>query len=176
LFAIRRQLSGLASRLLEITFPGGSAKFGKQLEEAREQFEQIKLPAPSDKPTDSGERNLQYDLAQNFPEAFVILAYKDVEEPLMEIRRRMPPGTPQRNHTEVLNYLQEKKFIDPHVVQLFQNLRAARNTAVHAKGRGAITPAEAVDYGEQARGLSELFRQVLERVPPRGKLTKKPPE
>jgi hypothetical protein len=74
-----RQFKSLATRIQEVTFPGGAAKFADELEKARDAAEEVTF-APID--TEAPSRVLPDDpfleLAERYPEAAVIQAYNSV--------------------------------------------------------------------------------------------------
>lgn len=58
--------------------------------------------------------------------------------------------------------LVRRGLVDQSGYDLFNNLRKARNTAAHVKGR--ITPGEALDYREQAQRLKPFLVAALEKL------------
>jgi hypothetical protein len=168
LILLRKQLGSLALRIEELSLPGGAkAKFKEQLESGREAAEIVAAETPqasSLKQDPADEAFLE--LAKNFPEAAVAQAWKEVEEVLLEVRRHILGADARQNLNSVVRRLRESNLIDGPVEALFLNLRQARNTAVHAGSNAAITPAEAVEYRDQVRILSDIFRGVIRQSRP----------
>lgn len=165
LYLVRRQIGGLAERVEEITLPGGGrAKFLKALEVGREQAEavaaskstSVKQIAPPDRSS--------LELANEFPEAAVLEAYRDVEKYLLEARQKMklPPRT---NTSGILRELLNRNLIDAEAATLFHSLRSARNAAAHGSNSDRITPGEAADYLQQASYLRGYLRTVVAHLP-----------
>jgi hypothetical protein len=169
LILLRKQLGSLATRLEELTLPGGAkAKFKEQLESSRDKAEEVALD------TSQGQLEKQpglddafLELAKRFPEAAVAQAWKEIEEVLLQIRERLSTTQARSNLNSVVRRLREQHLIDGSAEELFINLRQARNTAVHVSEKASITPGEAVEYRDQVRVLVELFRNVLARLPPK---------
>jgi len=167
LILLRKQLSSLATRLEELTLPGGArAKFKEQLESSRDKAEEVASESHSgylekEPPLDDA----FLELAKKLPEAAVSEAWKEVEQMLLEIREHLLGTNSRQNLNSVVRRLREQQFIDGAAEGLYLNLRQARNTAVHATEKASITPGEAVEYRRQVRVLVELFRRVLARLP-----------
>jgi hypothetical protein len=169
LILLRKQLGSLATRLEELTLPGGAkAKFKEQLESSRDKAEEVAYESEpgqlKKEPTLDG---AFLELAKRFPEAAVSQAWKEVEAVLLETRERLLGPNSRQNLNSVVRRLREQGLIDGSAEELYLNLRQARNTAVHATEKASITPGEAVEYREQVRVLVGLFRNILNRLPSR---------
>jgi hypothetical protein len=93
LLLLRDHFGGLTSRLSEVSFPGGKAKFSAQLDAARSRSEPIL--AKGSKPrraraTGSVDDDGYLVLARTFPEAAVMEAFKEIDGVIMEYWDRMP--------------------------------------------------------------------------------------
>jgi hypothetical protein len=166
LILLRDQLGSLATRVEEFTFPGGAkAKFKAQLESSRDKLEEVELAGTRDLQSREKPDDAYLELAKNFPEAAVSQAWKDVEEVLLQTRDRLGEAHRRSNLNSVVRRLREQGLIDGATEELYLSLRQARNTAVHAT-KSAITPAEALEFREQARALVVLLQRALGRLPP----------
>ena len=164
LFLLRKHLGGMADRIEELTLPGGAkAKFVKALDEARAEKELVAVESgPLDqKVSEVDARRLE--LANRFPEAAVMEAYKDVEALVLELRDALdlPPRT---NFRRVVSRLVEQGLVAHEVQLLFENLQQARNASAHAGSANRITPGEALEYMAQAEFLVSLLRGTLGRL------------
>jgi hypothetical protein len=90
-------------------------------------------------------------------------AYKDVERILLDIRRRLdlPPRT---NLRSIVRRLVERGAITEEVEPLMARFQQARNAAVHAETEGRVTPGQALEYIAQAKFLSSLFANAINRI------------
>jgi hypothetical protein len=161
LIILRKHLGSLAERIEEITFPGGAkATFLKALEQGRIEKE---LAATNNPALALDTSDPRLELANRFPEAAVMEAYKEVEEVLLELRKSidLPPRT---NLRSVVRALVEKGLLDSESEPLFASFQQARNASAHAGNENRITRGEALEYMAQARVLKSLFDEVLKRV------------
>lgn len=164
LVLLRKNLGGMAERIEEITLPGGAkAKFVKALDQARAEKELVSFESrPLDrKVLMPDERRLE--LANRFPEAAVMEAYKDVESVLLDLRSRLdlPPRTNLRG---VVRRLVERGVLAQDVQPLFDSVQQARNASAHAGNANRITRGEAIEYMAQAEFLVALFKTALTRL------------
>src|SRR5262249_51447882 len=104
-------------------------------------------------------------LAKNFPEAAFLQSFKQLESVILQIRSRLPDDRPHRNLNEVLQQLLVKEYISSSVVELFNQLRKARNAAAHGKGEEGLSPGEALELIRQTSLLEDLLKQVLVKLP-----------
>lgn len=164
LVLLRNELGGMADRLAKITLPGGAkATFVKALNEVRVEEELVAAESrPIDRPISiPDERRLE--LANRFPEAAVMEAYKRVEAVLLASRSRLnlPPRTNLRN---VVRELSERAALAKQILPLFESFQQARNASAHAGDASRITPGEAIEYMAQADFLEVLFQRELNRL------------
>jgi hypothetical protein len=176
LVLLRKQLGSLATRLEELTLPGGTkAKFKEQLESGRDKAEEV--ASESDPASPQKERvpdDAFLELAKRFPEAAISQAWKEIEQVLLEIRERLLGANSRQNLNSVVRRLRDQQLIDGSAEELYLSLRQARNTAVHATDRTSITPGEALEYRDQVKVLVRLFRKVLEQLPLKSESIYKP--
>ncbi|HEX8664322.1 MAG TPA: hypothetical protein VF744_09865 [Beijerinckiaceae bacterium] len=155
LVILRKQLQDLASDLDEFSFPGGSAKFKKRLQEAKKEIDaageeesQPKIAPPTDE---------YLELATKYPQAAILQAFEEVAEAAREYRRQFPnAGT--KTTLAVMKGLYNMKLIDRSVLNQYRKLRDTRNAAVHAQ---YITPGEAIEYRTLCRSLAERVRVAI---------------
>jgi hypothetical protein len=137
IFILRPHFGGLLRRLEELDLPGGTkAKFGSELDKAKETAETEAVISPDD------EKVLR--LAAEFPEAAILEAYRDVEQ-LLRVQAetlKLPAARPRL----VMEHLRRESVIDAATMELFQRVTAMRNTAVHAAGDQRPTPGEAMEF------------------------------
>jgi hypothetical protein len=167
LYLIRNQIRNLAERIEELTLPGGAGiKLAKQVEQVRNQAEIVEAEQKAEPPdvVTLDPRTLQ--LAEQFPEAALLEAFKELEGVLLQIRSRLPDRKPNRNVSEVVKYLADKQYITASTFELFQGLREARNSAAHAKGGNRLTPGEAIELVRQAKLLVTVLVSAANRLPP----------
>ena len=170
LLLLRDHFGGLTSRLSEVSFPGGKAKFSAQLDAARSRSEPIL--AKGSKPrraraTGSVDDDGYLVLARTFPEAAVMEAFKEIDGVIMEYWDRMPGD--KKVWMDALRPLLNEKLVSQEDIDFFHRLRLMRNTAVHARHQQRVTPAEAVEYRDLARVLVGKFRDAFEAYTTRHK-------
>jgi hypothetical protein len=160
LVILRKQIVSMAERITEISLPGGAkAKFEKQLQRARALESKKMLTFENSAP---GEGTFELDvpvedrkrivpeteerrflrLVTTSPEAAIVDAYQGVEQLIFE---RIAPLLRVRpiNPSVVVAELVRQEFTDTSTLELFNTLREARNTAVHAS-HGTISAEEAM--------------------------------
>ena len=90
IIVLRKELKELARRLHSVSFPGGAADFGQELDSAREDGEKAKLTAearvqkmPKEIAPRPGRRPL-YKLAEQYPEAALAFLVDDAHRRLFD--------------------------------------------------------------------------------------------
>lgn len=158
LVLLRKHLAGLAARLEEVTFGGAKAKFVRELERARDDSAtlapQVEI-GENEPPPKADDRFLK--LANEFPEAAVIEAYKGVEQALYALAQHL--GTAVRPPA-IIKRLEHDGYATTNLLRSLDSLRSARNAAAHGGGGNRITPGEALEFREQA----EIVRNALIKI------------
>ena len=160
LFVLREELPNLIRRIKGATVAGTKVEFDEALDKLREETEVVAVERPL-KADDTVFDERILALAESFPEAAVMEAFKSVESMLLGARQvfQFPPRS---NLQTIVKKLVETKDISPEAEVLFHNLQRARNAAVHAQSGSRISPGEALDYMKQARFLQDLLSPVLD--------------
>jgi hypothetical protein len=161
------QLRHILSQIKKIGAAGVNVELSDQVKEVQKAGEVVEL--------EQGEVPAQVialdpeltKLAQSFPEAAVLQAFKELEAVLLRIRQRLPDDKPHRNLNEVLKALADDSQISQNVIVLFQRLRQARNTAAHSRDAEKMVPGEAIELIGQIKNLQDLLETVLGKLPPR---------
>jgi len=176
LFFLRRELTGLAVRLKELTLPGGmKATFEKELEVGRAIVEQMPTQAalPQVAPPALEEENTLYRLANEAPEGAIVLAYIELEKALRDIAITLGMGEKVTNQRSVMEELAKRGALSREASRLFDSLRRARNSAAHGVGQEQVTRQDALEYIRQVYllvGLLHLAETKLSGdAPPIGK-------
>jgi len=171
---LRPHLGSLAKRLEELSLPGGaSAKFRKELEEAKEQAAPVldfgtpridtrhtTIQAPM------GGEDQFIQLAAMFPEAAISQSYQEIERIIgdhaagINLRRDRP--------MEVVRHLQELGLVDRATVGLFNRLRVLRNEAAHNGGRLRLSLDEAIEYRALCRSLADALDFAFQKLKGKG--------
>lgn len=151
----RKQLVKLVARMRAVSGPAGiSATFADELEKAREAAEQSPVePRRESEPLEADDPFLK--LAEVYPEAAVMEAYKEVESFLANA---MGDNGSLVSPTMIMTVLSNVKVIPYDTLELFQRIRNARNLAVHSSGR--LTTGEAIEFREVARSLVDSLRPI----------------
>lgn len=160
LFLLRKQLTGLAERLKELSLPGGmKATFEKELQVGRSIAEQIPVEAPLPQlaPPVPDEENKLFRLAIESPEGAIVLAYIDLEKALRDIAIKLGMGSKIANQRSVIEELVRRNLMKREAARLFDSLRRARNSAAHGVGEEQVTSADAVEYIRQVNLLVGLL-------------------
>ena len=162
-FFLRDQLPELLKRLKGASIGSSKIELSEVLEKGREERELVAADHPAAEANAVQFDDLTLKLANEFPEAAIMQAYKDVEGVLLEIRRRLDLA-PRSNLRSIVRRLVEKEIIGPEVEPLMARFQQARNAAVHAESEGRVTPGQALEYIAQARFLSSLFSNAMDRL------------
>ena len=133
------------------------------LEKGREQRELVAAEHPEAEANAVRLDDLTLKLANEFPEAAIMQAHKDVERVLLEIRRRLDLS-PRNNLRSIVRRLVEKEIVGSEVEPLMTRFQQARNATVRAENEGRVTPGQALEYIAQARFLSSLFSDAMKRL------------
>jgi hypothetical protein len=83
---------------------------------------------------------------------------------ILQIRSRLPDDKPHRNLNEVLQQLCAKNYISASVIELFLQLRKARNAAAH-ESEEELSSGEAIELIRQVKLLEDLLKKVLDQIP-----------
>ncbi|QUS40516.1 hypothetical protein RPMA_18010 [Tardiphaga alba] len=159
LYLLRKQITGLAERLKELSLPGGmKATFEKELQVGREIVEQIPVaPAPQLAPPAPEEDNKLHRLAIEAPDGAIVLAYIELEKTLRDVAIKLGMGSKVTNQRSVMEELVKRNLISRDASRLFDSLRRARNSAAHSVSDQQVTTQEALEYIRQV----DLFVQLL---------------
>ena len=114
LFFLRRQLTGLAFRLKELSLPGGmKATFEKELEVGRTIVEQIPAPTspPQLAPSTPEEESTLYRLAIESPDGAIVLAYLELEKALRDIAVKLGMGSKVTNQRSVMEEVVKRNVL-----------------------------------------------------------------
>jgi hypothetical protein len=165
LFLLRTHLVAIATRIEELSLPGGTAiKLAKQVRQVQTEAELVEAEQGLDEaaPVITLDPSV-LQLAEQFPEAAVLEAYKELESVLLQIRARLPNGKPRRTGPEVMTDLLDQKYISESIFSLYQTLRETRNTLVHVRG-DRLSQATAVELISQVKLLTDILRRVLNQL------------
>jgi hypothetical protein len=162
----RVQLRQLITHVRKIGAGGVNVELAEQVERVRDQAELVEAEQETLPPDVVALDPAILQLAQKYPEAAVLQAYKELENLLLQIRARLPDNRPHRTLNEVLKYLNDKGYVSGSVLSLFKTLRDARNSVAHARDE-KMAPGEAIELIRQTRFLMDLLHQVVEKLPPR---------
>jgi hypothetical protein len=165
IYLLRDYLGGLIERLEEVTIPAvGKARFVKLLEEGRTERELVATKAILDVQQTFSANSRRLQLAEHFPEASIIEAYKEVEGALLELRDRLSLA-PRTNLISVVRALSERGLVGWGVQELFRSFQKARNASAHAGIGAEITSGQALEYMSQAGFLQAIFEDALNKLP-----------
>lgn len=156
-------LPELLKRLKGASIGSSKIELSEVLEKGREERESVAAEHPEVEESAVQIDEVTLNLANQFPEAAIMQAYKDVEKILLDIRRRLdlPPRT---NLRSIVRRLVERGAITEEVEPLMARFQQARNAAVHAETEGRVTPGQALEYIAQAKFLSSLFSNAISRI------------
>ena len=163
LFVLRHELPEFLRRLKGASIGSNKIELSEALEQAREERENIAAAHPEDELNAPQLDEVTLNLANQFPEAAIMQAYKEVETVLLQARSRLdlPPGTQLRS---VVRRLVERDVLNSDVEPLMRKFQQVRNAAVHAESEGRITPGQALEYIAQGKFLSSLFKKALDQL------------
>jgi hypothetical protein len=172
-YLLKDDIRGLFERIEEFSLSGiANVRLRKQVEQVRKQGEIVEAQV-----REQGEIVQQkletpltitlhpdiLRLAQEFPEAAVLEANKDMENALLQFRRRLPDLSGSRSYSalDAMKYLVDEKIVPDSALELFQGIRNARNSAVRAKGKDRLTPGEAIELVRQAHQLILILESAV---------------
>jgi hypothetical protein len=163
LYALRAQLPELLKRLRKASLGSGNIELSEVLEKGREERNVVAAEHPEVEANAMQLDELTLNLANQFPEAAMMQAYKEVEGVLLQIRKQLdlPPRT---NLRSIVRRLVERGVVDSEVEPLMAGFQQARNAVAHAETDGKITTGQALEYTAQARFLSSLFSSAASRL------------
>jgi hypothetical protein len=166
LVMVRKQLGPLVERIVELKLPGGAeAKFKEHLAASIEEAEKVALETELAAQPQKGPDKAFLELAKNFPAAAIIQAWKEVEALLQQVRERLPGMQSRHKFDSVVRRLVDQKLIDSSSEKLYQVLRQARNSAVHANEAASISQGEVLEYRDRVSVLLGLLQRVLDQLP-----------
>ena len=160
LYLLKGQLAPLVQRLEELSFPGGKAKFIKELEEGRAKIEQLSInsAAPAREYEPAEER---VKLAAEMPAAAIFLTYRDLERHLLEIKGELDIQSVRPNN--IMRELFNRGYVDLLQVELFESLRKARNAIAHSGA--SPSGMEASEFINQASYLNFILDHAVSSPP-----------
>ncbi len=164
----RKEIRGILPKIRKLKAAGVDVELSEQIEHVREVAEQVAAEQTTNKSTHLELDSTILELTKRFPEAAVIEAFKQLEAVLLQIRAQIPEGRPNRTLNEVLQQLQDKGYVSGSVVELFLQLRKAKNAVAKNKEEGGVPPGEALELVRQIKSLEGLLQQVLEKVSAQG--------
>lgn len=163
--AFRKEFSNLIGQIKRIAAGSVKVELAEQVAAVRAAGEAVEVEQAID-PSDAIALDPSLlQMVQSFPEAALLQAFKELEGTILQIRSRLPDGKPFRTMVEVLKALVNQGYITESVLALFNKLRAARNTAAHAKGEEEMSPGEALELIRQIKLLQSLLIEVVAKLP-----------
>jgi hypothetical protein len=164
IYVLRSELAALLRRIRGAKIAGTEVEFDEALEKAQEGAEIVASEHPEAHQPIYFLDERKLELANKFPAAAIMGAYKEVEEILLKLRERL--DLPARtNLRSIVRRLVENELVDAEVDPFFKNFQQARNAAVHATDKDShITPGRAIEYLGQARLLASIFTDALQRL------------
>jgi hypothetical protein len=165
LFLLKDELPRLIRRIKAATVAGNSVEFGEALEKGREEADVLVSEHPDihRQPVFFLDKD-KLELAQRFPEAAILDAYREVEQVLLEIREQLDLPT-RSNLRSVVRRLVELRYIEAETEPFFVNFQRARNATAHSTNTtDPVTPGGATEYLGQARLLLTIFQEAREKM------------
>jgi hypothetical protein len=162
---LRHHLSALLDRIAEVTLPGGSkVVFRESLRKSADAVAKLDEGVGVKFPHE----NLAFwRLRSNTLSSGIgildqmITAFVQLETLLLEVRPIIEKPN-LRTPRDVAAELARQRLVSAAFVEAFENLRKARNAAVHIPDQ-QITPTEAIDFVAQAKILSDYLETLIEQ-------------
>jgi hypothetical protein len=167
-FIFREEVARLLKQAKKLGAAGISVELSERVAAARNSASIVQGEQDARAPETTKLDPITLELARTFPEAAVVQAYRELERVLQQIKAHLADGKPHRTSEEVVQALYDKGEISKSVVQLFEDLRQAKNSAAHAKGEDTLTRGEAMELAEQAKLLTGLLQKILQGMAPPG--------
>jgi hypothetical protein len=164
ILTFRDEVERMLKQAKKLGAGGISLELSERVAAARDAADEVRGEQKEDTEA-SGLDTTMLKMAKTFPEAAVVQAYRELERVAHQLKACLGDEKSQRTY-EIIQTLRGKGEITDSVVKLFERLREAKNTAAHAKGNNALTPAEAVELVEQSQMLTELLQRILRRMSP----------
>jgi hypothetical protein len=143
------------SRLAEISFPGGSVKFGERLAELKATSREA-VPAQvtepvADQPELAIVANRIEDtrqLAEKLPEAAILEGFRNVESVLLNIANSLGIPIGSKGVNQIVQQLAKREVLSKELLQIFSGLRELRGQVAHSSGP-APSSQQALEYLDQ---------------------------
>jgi uncharacterized protein YutE (UPF0331/DUF86 family) len=167
----RVQVGKVLLRLTRLKYKDLELDFGRELKQLEKEAKAIDIapqPQKSIAPTKRDSSQLLQEavqLAPNFPEPAVAVAWQAVEDELMQavMRLAISPDYPAHNSAlKNAELLKAQDAIDQRTLELLNRMRILRNMAVHGGHVTPITTDESLEFIALTRGVVEKL-QALRR-------------
>jgi hypothetical protein len=153
---LKSDISSAISKINQIKYKGFEARFGRVIEEAKEEARIAGLnQAPP--PLSHEDEDFFIDLAEKYPALAVLDAWKIVDRALEDASASM--GSPQPTRRQAIKMLRSEGKIDQASYDLYISLVGLRNIAVHSSNPD-ISRQQAIEYRNLAVGLAEKIRKA----------------
>jgi hypothetical protein len=149
LFSVRKHVSSLAERILELSFGGATVKFDKLLTRGAELIEESPaLEPPALSMDDDPQPQGMVD---------IVSSYTAVENAIGEIAPLL--GVKTRDPSTIMRMLWKHGLVSEELLKLQETLRQARNAAMHGV-LYTLTASEEKEYARQALFLALNLHRV----------------
>lgn len=167
LLLFRSQVISIFERVSKVKYRDFEAEFGRDLQDAEQKAEEVKLPPPQDikratEPiTLASSYDRLFELAAWSPRAAITEAWLRVEASIEEAAGvlQIEPRA-RRAGREIIVELVQREKLPQNIVGLYDGLRKMRNNAAHAI-EFEINPKEATSYVDLALGVALQIRNAL---------------
>jgi hypothetical protein len=159
----RAEIKHCLQNIRKVGAAGISFEVADLIEKSGERLEQA-VP-PESKKVPAAKRD--YLLVEEFPEAAVMQAYQELAEILLKLRAQLPDDKPHRNLIEVVNWLTKNGHVPESIRESFIALQRTATLVKHGKGADRIAPGEAMEIVRQLAVLTDVFANVVDRLPRR---------
>lgn len=167
----RVQVGKVLLRLTRLKYKDLELDFGRELKQLEKEAKAIDIapqPQKSIAPAKRDSSQLLQEavqLAPNFPEPAVAVAWQAVEDELMQAVMRLATSPDYPAHNSALKnaeLLKAQNAVDQRTLELLNRMRNLRNMAVHGGHATPITTDESLEFIALARGVVEKL-QALRR-------------
>ena len=168
-YLLRHPIGNVIGSLRKLSYRGAEAEFGRSLDKAETAARQAEIPqttaqlsaSASNWENTSAGWGESTSLADVSPRAAVIEAWLRLEREVLELAQiaGIDLGTRRLSIVALVKQLQEQGVVDPTVAEVIEQLRRARNVAVHERTY-TVSPGDAAEYVQLAERVAATLRET----------------
>ncbi|GAA5140011.1 hypothetical protein [Alloalcanivorax gelatiniphagus] len=162
-FFLRKHLASILLTLTKLRYKDLELDFGRELRELGQQAEEAHLVTEKKRESRGGPKeptellDEAEQLAEEFPEPAVAVAWSAVESALIEAAESHADSDQHREFSPSRNikFLADRNILDRRTLEVLHGMQRLRNVAIHERWNafGGVSTREAYDFIRLARGI-----------------------